>query len=121
MTKFSWIKWIRQLPAAFGSRSARSLAKIAKPHLLNLEFLEERSVPAAFTSGNIALLDLAAASKDTTASILELNPALTSQTSPIQTIPVSSLYFSNSGTSSFIDDTADGSLLTMASYNGFPP
>ncbi len=89
---------------------------------LNVEQLESRDVPSAFTAGNIAVLDLAAASTNTTGSILELNPLTANQSSPVQTVSIAStganaLRFSNSGTSSFLSDTNDRTLLAFGAYN----
>ena len=63
------------------------------------------------------MLDLAAASTNTTGSILELNPFTANQASPVQTVGITSMSFSDSGTSSFLSDTSDGSLLAFAAYN----
>ncbi|HEY3789439.1 MAG TPA: hypothetical protein VGL71_11320, partial [Urbifossiella sp.] len=87
-----------------------------------LEYLEARDVPANFTPGDIAVLDLAAASGNTTGSILELNPTTVNQSSTVQTIGISSIgsnamRFSDSGTSSYLSTTDDGTLLTLAAYN----
>ena len=81
------------------------------------------AAPTAFTPGDIAVVDLAVAgSKNTTASVLELNPTTTNQTSPVQIIDIAStgtdaMHFSDSGTSSFLSLTNDGTLLTFAAYN----
>ena len=81
------------------------------------------AAPTAFTPGDIAVVDLAVAgSKNTTASVLELNPTTTNQTSPVQIIDIAStgtdaMRFSDSGTSSFLSLTNDGTLLTFAAYN----
>ncbi len=67
------------------------------------------------------MLDLAAAANNTTGSILELKPFTASQATPVQTFGIAStgstpMRFSNSGTSSFLADTNDRSLLTFAAY-----
>ncbi len=87
-----------------------------------MEALEERATPAAFTAGNIAVLDLATNTTNTTGSILELSPSTASQATPVQTIGIAAtgtnaLRFSDSGTSSFLSDSNDGTLLTLAAYN----
>jgi hypothetical protein len=87
-----------------------------------LEPLEQRWVLAAFTAGDIAVLDLAATSNNTTGSILELNPSTANQASPVQAISIGStganaIRFSDSGTSGFLSNTNDQSLLAFAAYN----
>jgi len=69
------------------------------------------------SSGNLAVMDLAVAgSTNTTGAVLYLNPT-TTQATPVQSIPISSMSFSDSGTSSFLSDSNDGSLLAFAAYN----
>ena len=103
-----WKRWLNRLQKQPQRYRAR----------LSLERLEDRTVPSAFTAGNIAVLDLAAASTNTTGSILELNPSTANQSSPVQpAIGITSMSFSDSGTSSFLSDTNDGSLLAFAAYN----
>ena len=72
---------------------------------------------ASFTPGNLAVLELANNSNNTTGTVLELNATTANQTLPVQTIGISSMSFSDSGTSSFLSDTSDGTLLTFAAYN----
>jgi hypothetical protein len=98
-------------------RQPAANAGVALGSKMAVEPMETRVLLTAFTPGNLAVLDLAAASKNTTASVLELSPSTAGQSTPVHTIPVSSMYFSSSGTSSFLSDTNDGSLLTMAAYN----
>ena len=67
------------------------------------------------------MLNLAAASTNTTGTILELNPALASQ-SPVQTISIGATgstrsRFSDTGTSSFLSTSNDGTQLVLAAYN----
>jgi hypothetical protein len=90
--------------------------------LLHLERLEDRTVPANFTAGDIAVLNLAATTNNTTGSILELNPSTANQSSPVQTIAISAtganaIRFSDSGTSSFLSLSNDRTQLTFAAYN----
>ena len=104
-----WKRWLNRGQKRPQSNRAR----------LSLERLEDRTVPSAFTAGNIAVLDLAAASTNTTGSILELNP---STGALVQTIDIAStgnnaIRFSDSGTSSFLSDTNDGTLLAFSAYN----
>ncbi|HWB11051.1 MAG TPA: Ig-like domain repeat protein [Pirellulales bacterium] len=85
------------------------------------ERLEDRWVLAAFTAGNIAVLDLAGTSNNTTGSILEVSPSAANQ-APVQTIAIpatgtNAIRFSDSGTSSFLSDSNDRTLLTFAAYN----
>ena len=54
--------------------NAHKVPKARKRVVLGLELLEDRVTPANFTTGNLAVIDLAAASTNTTGSILELNP-----------------------------------------------
>jgi hypothetical protein len=93
----------------------------ARRTLLHLEALERRETPASFTAGNLAVLELAGTNDNTSGSILELSPSTASQ-SPVQTISIAStgsnaLRFSDSGTSSFLSDSNDGTQLVLAAYN----
>ncbi len=74
------------------------------------------SVVAPPTSpGNLAVLQLGVAGSDnTTGTVLYLNPTTTTQTNPVQSIPITSMSFSDSGTSGFLTDSNDGSLLAFA-------
>jgi Carboxypeptidase regulatory-like domain/Protein of unknown function (DUF3616) len=77
------------------------------------------SPSAAFTNGNLAVLQVAASLSNTTASIVELSP--TSGGNPVQTIAISgtganALRFSGSATSTgYLATTNDG---TVLSFNG---
>src|ERR1700677_1396097 len=93
----------------------------SKRTILHVEALEARDVPASFTAGNIAVLQLASNVNNTTGTILELGPSGANQT-PVQSISIAStgtnaLRFSDSGTSSFISDSNDGTQLVLAAYN----
>jgi hypothetical protein len=86
-----------------------------------LEAMESR-VMLSFTPGNIAVLDLAAASTNTTGSIIELSPTAANQSAPVQTVGISAtganaLRFSDSGTSSYLADSNDRTLLAFSGYN----
>ncbi len=114
-----WRNWLRRLKTIFANSSQRPYPRPRTQ--LQLEILEDRMVPAAFTPGDIAVLQLASTSNNTTGSILELNPATANQ-SPVQTISIAStgtnpLRFSDSGTSSFLSDSNDGTQLVFAAYN----
>src|SRR5580704_15512360 len=108
------------------SQSERSKKSRRRSKLeAGLERLEERSlltvVVQPFTVGDIAVLDLAAASSNTTGSVLEIDPSA-NQAAPARTISIlstgpSAMRFSDSGTSSFLADTNDQSLLAFAAYN----
>ncbi len=104
------------------SRAASHKVRRRSAAILTVEQLEDRVVPAQFIPGDIAVINLAAASNNTTASILELNPSTANQASPVQTIPIAStgtnaMRFSDSGTSSFLSDTNDRTLLSFTGYN----
>ena len=74
---------------------------------------------AAFTPGNIAVLELGATTDNTTGSILELVHGQPESCADRQH-PVNGgapLRFSDSGTSGYLSDSSDGTLLTMAAYN----
>ena len=123
MVRSFWKRWLNRLQSHLGTPSRRAKPRRGKRTILRLEALEDRTVPTAFTPGDIAVVDLAVAgSKNTTASILELNPTTANQTSPVQIISIAStgtdaMRFSDSGTSSFLSLTNDGTLLTFAAYN----
>jgi hypothetical protein len=78
------------------------------------------SPAAAFTAGNLAVLQAAASANNTTAAIVEVNPT-TPAANPVQTIPIggtgaSALRFSGSATSTgYLATTGNGALL---SFNG---
>ncbi len=80
------------------------------------------SPTAAFTNGNLAVLQAAASASNTTASIVELIP-MTSAGNPVQTIPISgaganALRFSGSATSTgYLATGNDGTLLTFNGAN----
>jgi hypothetical protein len=110
--------WVRQIKAALtGSIRHQPIRR-----RFNVEQMEDRIVPANFSAGDIAVLQLAAATNNTTGSILELNPTTANQASPVQTVGISAtgnnaLRFSDSGTSGYISRTNDGTLLTLPAYN----
>jgi Domain of unknown function DUF11/Putative Ig domain/Cadherin-like/RTX calcium-binding nonapeptide repeat (4 copies) len=112
-----WRDWLRR----FKNLVAKSPQR---PHRrpgarLQLETLEDRTTPAAFTPGNIAVLDLAAAKTNTTGSVYEINPTTGAlvQTVGILATGANAIRFSDSGTSSFLSDTNDRSLLAFDAYN----
>jgi hypothetical protein len=120
-----WIRLLKNTVLRPWMRPDTQRRKAPRPRV---ELLEDRLAPANFTAGNIAVLDLAAASNNTTGSILELSPSTANQ-SPVQTIPIfpptnpnapnptTPIRFSDSGTSGFLARTNDGTLLTFAAYN----
>ncbi len=74
-----------------------------------------------FIPGDLAVLQLAATGNNTTGSVVELAP-FSNQSSPIQTVGIGStgtnaIRLSDSGTSGFLSDTSDQSLLSFAGYN----
>ncbi|WP_305852048.1 ExeM/NucH family extracellular endonuclease [Tolypothrix sp. PCC 7910] len=73
------------------------------------------SVLAPFTAGNLVVLQAAASASNTTASFLEINPALTNQTSPVQVIAApNGIRISGSATSTgYVARSNDSSLLTF--------
>jgi hypothetical protein len=90
----------------------------------SLEQLEERRmlIVSPLPAGDVAVLDLAAASTNTTGSVLVISPSTANQAAPARTISIAStgpsaMRFSDSGTSSFLSDTSDQSLLAFAAYN----
>lgn len=84
------------------------------------EILEDRVVPTSFTAGDIVGIQLASTSNNTTGSIIELAPTGSGQTPAINfSIPSTGstpLRFSDSGTSSYLSDSNDGTLLVMTGY-----
>jgi hypothetical protein len=113
-------------------RSLRALLKGPKKSAHSMRFfknmpmtfdaLEDRSVPAAFTAGNLAVLQADASANNTTFSILELAPSTAGQT-PANTIPISptgpsAMRISGSATSTgYLSHTNDGTLLTFNAAN----
>ncbi len=112
-----WRNWLRRLNTNVAKSSQRPYRR--QRTQLQLEILEERAVPASFTAGNIAVLDLAAASTNTTGSVYEVNPSTGAlvQSIGIASTGANAIRFSDSGTSSFLSDTNDRSLLAFAAYN----
>jgi hypothetical protein len=115
-------RWLRQLNGRFANSGGRGGQKRERYAILRVEALEARDVPASFTAGNIAVLDLAAATTNTTGTILELSPSTSNQSTPVQSIGIAStggsaIRFSDSGTSSFLSDSNDRSLLIFSAYN----
>jgi hypothetical protein len=104
-----------------GKERGRKQPRLSRRVRLGVEYLETRVMPANFTAGNIAVLDLANTTKNTTASIIELNPSTANQAAPVQVISSIPLRFSDSGTSSFLSLTNDRTLLTFAAYNTTDP
>jgi hypothetical protein len=89
---------------------------------VTVEAMEERVLMTAFTQGNLAVLDLATNTSNSSGSILELSPSTAAQLTPVQTIAipatgVNAMRFSNSGTSSYLSDTNDHTLLALTGYN----
>ena len=75
--------------------------------------------PTAFTPGNLAVMQEDVASKNSTFSILELNPAVASQSSPINTFAISAtganaLRQSSAATTGRLAGSQDGSLVCFA-------
>ena len=121
MTSSLWRRRTDRLRTA--ARFPRRHSDAQKSRRLNLfvESLEDRLAPAAFAPGDIAVLQLAATGDNTTGSVLELAPSGAAQT-PALTVAISStgstpMRFSDSGTSSFLSDTNDGTLLVLSGYN----
>ncbi len=113
-------RWFRRLNKTLKDTSRRPVRQTRKQ--LNIEMLEDRTLPAAFTPGDIAVLQLATASSNTTGSILELSPSTSGQSSPVQTINIDSsdsnaLRFSSAGTMGRLSDSNDGSLLVFGGAN----
>ena len=73
--------------------------------------------------GNLIVLQAAASAANTTASFVEINPSLTAQTAPVQSIPISgtgadAIRISGSATSTaYLSRTNDGSLVTLMGVN----
>jgi hypothetical protein len=77
--------------------------------------------PTAFTPGNLAVLQEDLAVKNSTFSILELNPGAANQFSPINTFAISAtganaLRQSSAGTTGRLADSEDGSLVCFAAF-----
>ena len=65
-------------------RQTSGRRRLSKPPILSrLEVLEDRIVPANFTSGDLVVLQAAASASNTTGSILELSPTTVNQSSPV--------------------------------------
>ena len=84
-----------------------------------------RDVRAAFTAGNLAVfLADSSTTNNTTFTILELDPSVASQSSPVNSIPINgtsgpdALRTSGSATSTgYLADSNDGTLLAFAAHN----
>jgi uncharacterized protein YjiK len=79
---------------------------------------------APFSAGNLAVVQAAASANNTTASVVEVSPASTTPTTPIQTIAVdgttlpNAIRISGSATSTgYVTNSADGSLLIFNGHN----
>ena len=73
--------------------------------------------PQAFIPGDLAVLELGSNSKNTTGSVVELNSSTANQSTPVESIPLTEMGFSDAGSSSFLSDTSDGTLLSFAAYD----
>ncbi len=116
--------WFRRTQAGARRAGGRRPTRRERRTTLTVEALERREVPVVgFTAGDLAVLDLAApVSTNTTASVLELSPSVANQAAPVFSVSISAagagaMRFSNSGTSSYLSDTNDGSLLAFGAYN----
>ena len=89
---------------------------------MSFDALEDRSVPAAFQPGDLAVLQVAASANNTTFSIVELSPTAAAQ-SPSNIIAIdptgaNALRISGSATSTgYLSRTNDGSLLSFNAAN----
>ncbi len=116
-------RYFNRLRAAVHSPWGHSFPRKAKRPRLLLERLEDRTMPATFTPGDIAVLQLAGTGNNTTGTIVQLAPSGANQninnllTVPILATGANALRFSDSGTSSFLSDTNDGALLVLSGYN----
>ncbi len=85
------------------------------------ETLEARQMLTGFTAGDLAVLQLASTSNNTTGAVLDVSPSIANQSSPvsfaISPTGTNAIRFSDSGTSGFLSDTNDGSELSFAAYN----
>ena len=104
-----------------GSASATDTIPFTISDLTNGGSLSSQSysvsdVAPPTSPGNLAVMQLGNTTTNTTGTVLYLNPSAT-QSTAVQTIPITQMSFSDSGTSSFLSDTADGSLLAFAAYN----
>src|SRR5262245_61512925 len=98
--------------------------KFFKNTRMSVETLEDRTTPAAFTPGDLLVLqtDPSAVTSNTTFSIVELDPSTAAQT-PSNTIAIdgtgaNALRISGSATSTgYLATTDDGSLLTFNAVN----
>lgn len=106
---FLWQSILFGLPAA----NAANVTKKPNKHF---------APTAAFTAGNLAVLQAVASANNTTASIVEVNPT-TPASNPVQTIAISgtganAMRFSGSATSTgYLATTNDGSLLAFNGAN----
>ena len=118
-----WRIWLLRLKKKLANPSQRPSRR---PRIqLRLEIFEDRVVPASFTAGDIAVLQLASTADNTTGTIVQLAPSGANQTNPM-TVNISwtdstPMEFSDSGTSSFLSDTNDGALLVISGYNTTDP
>ncbi len=119
-------KFIDKLKQLFG-RSVRDRSNCfnrQRRRSLLVEGLEQRNLFANFSAGNLAVFSADSSTlNNTTISILEINPALSTQTTPVQTIAVPStganaLRTSGSASSTgYLTNSNDGSLLVFSAHN----
>jgi Abnormal spindle-like microcephaly-assoc'd, ASPM-SPD-2-Hydin len=95
-----------------------------KRRSLLVEGLEQRNLFANFSAGNLAVFSADnSTANNSTFSILEIDPALTSQTTPVQTIAIPStgsnaLRTSGSASSTgYLSNSNDNSLLVFSAHN----
>jgi hypothetical protein len=91
---------------------------------LILESLERREVFAAFASGDLSLFMADTVGTNSSISIVEVNPTLINQTTPVQTIAVNgttgtdALRIDQSSTSNgYLSNSSDGTLLVLSGHN----
>ncbi len=79
------------------------------------------AAPVAFTSGNLAVLQLDTTANNTTFSIIEIKPSVAGQTAPVNIIPISAtgtnaLRLSSSGSCGKLSLNDDGTLVCFAAF-----
>ncbi len=117
----------RKAGAARRSSRQRRVASGWPTPTCRIEALENRQLlSAAFTAGDLVVLDLAAAAANTTGSIMELDSSSANQASPALTVSIDStdgnaLRFSSAGTMGRLSDSNDGHLLVIGGANTSNP
>src|SRR6202012_5186134 len=96
-------------------------ANMTTPTNINLTAFNIGAPPVPFTPGNLAVFQIDTLSNNTTFSMIEVKPSTTSQTTPVNIVPISptttnALREAPSATTGRLCLSSDGTLLTFAAF-----